>query len=604
MSPSRELASTDLPSARALAPPRPLVLLVLAAAGLAALAVGGVATAHLLWQVTVPLDGIPLGHWVAMAAALCLTLASLGVRSLRWVFCLRRTQTYVPLRDSIVIYLAGLSLVFVPFLAGETLLRAIVARERRVADAEPILAVNYWERALDLIALCAILGATTLVTGGSTSRATAAARWWAGVALAPVAMSLLPRVRRALLTVTMKVARLVARLVFDAAPVITAVGERRLIGPAAYGIALTLSIVAWILPGLGLWGLARAWDGSVSVLQAQAAFAGAGLLGGVLLAPGGVFVVGASILVRLEAIGVDPNAATLIVFGLRLATVGFAVALGLTFVGYHRLRRQVPSGAAHFDSIAEVYDAQIPEARRAALLRRKTELMDRILEPRGRQQRGLDVGCGQGHYVVRMRELGYDVVGIDDSPLQVARAHARLAEPGAATGDRPPAAGGIEPPPAHRVGPGLVTRGSVLEIPCPDGRFDFAYCINVLHHLDSFESQRRAFAELGRVLKPGGLLFLHEINTRNWLFRFYMGYLFPALNCIDEGVERWLLPHRLGEFTDLPQRGIEYFTFLPDFVPLPIVRRLAPLERRLEASRFGKYSAHYVAVFEKPREAA
>ena len=28
-------------------------------------------------------------------------------------------------------------------------------------------------------------------------------------------------------------------------------------------------------------------------------------------------------------------------------------------------------------------------------------------------RRGLDVGCGQGWYVARMRDLGFDVTGID-----------------------------------------------------------------------------------------------------------------------------------------------------------------------------------------------
>jgi len=175
-----------------------------------------------------------------------------------------------------------------------------------------------------------------------------------------------------------------------------------------------------------------------------------------------------------------------------------------------------------------------------------------------------------------MRALGFDVVGIDNSPLQVERAGCLFERPD------------------------VVRRGSVLAIPFEDARFDFVYCINVLHHLDSITSQRLAFDELVRVLKPGGTLFVHEINTRNWLFRFYMGYVFPALNCIDEGVERWLLPHRLPAYTSLPVQQVEYFTFLPEFVPATVVRLLAPIERRLERSSLRCYSAHYMAVLRKP----
>ena len=50
----------------------------------------------------------------------------------------------------------------------------------------------------------------------------------------------------------------------------------------------------------------------------------------------------------------------------------------------------------------------------------------------------------------------------------------------------------------------------------------------------------------------------------------------------------------------MPVVDIRYFTFLPEFLPFSIVRLFGPLERRLEASPLGVYSAHYTAVFRKP----
>jgi len=571
MASEKSSAAVSLTEERAIAPPRPFVFFVLGASGLALLAAGVVATAHLLFQMTVPWETIPRRHGLALAAALGLTLLTLALRSLRWVFLLRRTQTYVPLRDSIVIYLSGFSLLVLPLLAGETLARAAVARQRRVATGEAVILVNAWERALDLLALLAIAGVAALATGGAAGPAAGA--------LALVVAAAVPGVRRLGLGALRGVARFVARFVFGEPPSMTDAAARRLIGPAAFSVGFGLSLVAWAMPGLALWGLVRSWDGSVSLAGAQALFGETALLGSAVLAPGGLLVAGASLLARLEAL-LDPSAATLVVFAFRVATTGLTVALGVAVMAHHlRARRPGPaSGSAHFDAIAEVYDAQIPEARRLALLDRKTVLMQHALQASlaSPPLAGLDVGCGQGHYVKRMRDLGFDVVGIDDSPHQVARARSLF--------DRPD----------------VVQQGSVLAIPFGAGTFDFAYCINVLHHLDSAESQRAAFEELRRVLKPGGTLFVHEINTRNWLFRFYMGYLFPALNCIDEGVERWLLPHRLAEYAGQAPERIEYFTFLPEFVPAAVVRRLAPVERRLEASRLGRYSAHYMAVFRKP----
>src|SRR5207244_470751 len=119
------------------------------------------------------------------------------------------------------------------------------------------------------------------------------------------------------------------------------------------------------------------------------------------------------------------------------------------------------------------------------LLARKTELMREALAQRGAGRRGLDVGCGQGAYLARMRELGFDVAGVDPSSAQV-RAAART------VGD-----------------PALVGNASVLDLPAENGSYDFVYVINVLHHLATVDEQQRAFHELFRVLKAGGLLFLH-----------------------------------------------------------------------------------------------
>jgi len=133
----------------------------------------------------------------------------------------------------------------------------------------------------------------------------------------------------------------------------------------------------------------------------------------------------------------------------------------------------------------------------------------------------------------------------------------------------------------------------------PFCKLDLISCRNVLIYLEP-EAQNDALALLTYALRPGGLLFVHEINTRNILFRFYMGYVFPSLNCIDEGVERWLLPHRTAMYTDAPLVELRYFTFFPDFLPQAIVRLLSPIERLLEGSPLQVYSAHYMAAFRKP----
>ena len=82
-----------------------------------------------------------------------------------------------------------------------------------------------------------------------------------------------------------------------------------------------------------------------------------------------------------------------------------------------------------------------------------------------------------------LARLGYDVVAVD--PDAVALGHARRR----ATLDAPRIAGTVR-----------VSCGVAQQVPCADGAFDGALCMNALHHVDDLPT---AVAELARVLRPG-----------------------------------------------------------------------------------------------------
>lgn len=539
-----------------------MVWALLLASAAAVLAVGLVAT-WLVFGGVGPRPSPRWSFWWRLAVACGLTVASLALRSLRWIFLLRRAETRIPIRDAYIGYLAGYSLLFTPLLLGEIALRALVHRRRGAVPVLTTAVVNVWERALDAAALVTIAAIGVLVAGLPSDGTVTAA-------LAALVL-LVPPVRRLALHAIVLLLSPLTRS-FDAGR--QASSYRGLASNRTWLTAYAASLVAWALPGLGFWLVAGAWGTAIGVAHAEQAYTASTLASGLALAPAGVLVTGPNMLAALVNAGVPEPQAALCVLGVRLATVGVSVALGLVVVVMH-FRSAAALSATHFDDIAEAYDVQIPESRRLALLARKTGLMKAAIETRRAGRKGLDVGCGQGAYVGRMRDLGFDVRGIDSSPGQV-----RLA--------------------ARNVGEGgLVRVGSVLDIPEADASFDFVYVINVLHHLNSIDEQRRAFAEIVRVLRPGGLLFVHEINTRSLLFRFYMGYVFPSLNCIDEGVERWLLPNRLHDYTSAAAVDVQYFTFFPDFIPQIFAGMLRPIERRLEESSLRVFSAHYMAVLQK-----
>jgi len=63
-----------------------------------------------------------------------------------------------------------------------------------------------------------------------------------------------------------------------------------------------------------------------------------------------------------------------------------------------------------------------------------------------------------------------------------------------------------------------VIQGDAATLPFVDGTFSSAIAILTLHHLRSKELQDRAFAEIWRVLRPGGVFLAFEIQD-GWLHR-------------------------------------------------------------------------------------
>src|SRR5262249_49804695 len=103
--------------------------LLLTSAG-AGLLIGLAATAVGLTNTAGRPVALSAGFWIRFIAASVLTTLSLSLRSLRWIFLLRRADTRIPIRDAYIGYFAGLSLLFAPLLIGEIAVRATVQRAR------------------------------------------------------------------------------------------------------------------------------------------------------------------------------------------------------------------------------------------------------------------------------------------------------------------------------------------------------------------------------------------------------------------------------------------------------------------------------------------
>ena len=154
-------------------PPRSVAWLLLLASGAAVLVAGLAATVVVLSQLALTPTTLPVESrfWIWLVVASGLTVASLALRALRWIFLLRRADTRIPIRDAYIGYLAGLSLLLAPFLLGEIAIRAYVHRKRCGVPMVTTAIVNVWERLLDAVALAAIAASIAIASGAGGAAA-------------------------------------------------------------------------------------------------------------------------------------------------------------------------------------------------------------------------------------------------------------------------------------------------------------------------------------------------------------------------------------------------------------------------------------------------
>ena len=182
-----------------------------------------------------------------------------------------------------------------------------------------------------------------------------------------------------------------------------------------------------------------------------------------------------------------------------------------------------PSLVPDFGKRAETYDRLRPAD---ANWRELLGVLVREGELEG--ARVLDVGCGTGRVAAALAERNR-VWAVDPSPEMLAVAGRRL-----------PRSAGLK-------------QGRAEDLPFKDDSFDAAVMWLVVHLVD----RPPAFAELRRVLRPGGRLVIATFDPA-YFDSFWLNKLFPSLEAIDR--RRFPTPDELGR--ELPAAGFDKVRFV------------------------------------------
>lgn len=185
----------------------------------------------------------------------------------------------------------------------------------------------------------------------------------------------------------------------------------------------------------------------------------------------------------------------------------------------------------------------------------------------------LEVGCGTGLILRRTADVARSHVGIDISEGMLERARAR----------------------------GLNTQlASATDLPFPDASFHLTYSFKVLSHVQDL---RRALAEMARVTRPGGRVFIELYNSHS------LRYVIRRLrggSSIGGGMDdnqvffRFYSPaemraHLPPELEVVREHGVRLFTTLPSMVSWPIVGAgLKKLERAGCSSPLARFGGFLV----------
>ena len=252
-----------------------------------------------------------------LVAAFALACANFALRFARWAYYLKVLDLHPRASVSVLVFLSGLAMAITPGKAGE-LYKCYLLRDRAGIPLSASVPVVVMERLTDLVSvvLIAILGLALLPP---------VVVWVVGGVLILCMLVVIP---------------IVTRLWDDllSLPVLRRWKDdletsrdslRTLVQPNVQFVSIGLGLVAWIGEGLALWLIMYGLNSDVGIFEAIPVYAAATLVGAITTLPGGLVGTEGSMVAMLQQSGAAREIASTGALLVRLATLWFAVIVGL-----------------------------------------------------------------------------------------------------------------------------------------------------------------------------------------------------------------------------------------------------------------------------------
>lgn len=286
-------------------------------------------------------DAVSLETWLAILA---LSLANYLARFWRWQWYMKElSDARLPMGRHVLIYFSGFALTTTPGKAGE-IIRSLYLKPYGIGITHSVSGL-FVERLIDLVAIV-LLAAYALA-----SLEYAALRYMALIIVAMVLVALpLLHVRALWRWIEQKsfmfpgvfgvATRKICEMVSSSASILR---NRHLYG------GLLIGLFSWFAEGLGFYILLQSLDVNLSTPMAVGVYSTGMLAGAASFMPGGLGGAEAAMGLLLVALGADHSAAVVATVVCRLATLWFAVLLGLLsclWLTYKKIYPQWNTGAS------------------------------------------------------------------------------------------------------------------------------------------------------------------------------------------------------------------------------------------------------------------